>query len=236
MVLMAESPVEIIKLLSVALTREKQNIIKVEFDKYASATNYVIKVVYKKHISNTSKTIELVQDEITEEFLCKSSETTISSDREIEEVLTDFGKQFSSDIVSKIITDPSLKPNQARNAFALKYRDQFVRDVVKTARVEIGRHRELKKTIRSMRGKIPHFKPGKMILSGFLVNLDERGLDLLTTNGKVLPLPFDKRSRNREVERLVRIKDIEKGKRKYGRIRFTWNKEGYTNIDIRLDL
>ena len=139
------------------------------------------------------------------------------------------------DIVSKIIEDPTLEPNQARHAFAMKYRDQFVRDIVKTARVEIGRHRELEKTIRSMRGEIPHFKPGKMMVSGFLVNLDEKGINLLTSSGKVLPLPFDKRSRNREVERLGKIKDEKKKKRKYGRIRFTWNKEGYANIDIRLD-
>lgn len=233
---MVESSLEIIKLHSVALTREKQKVIEVEFEKYAAATNYVIKAVYKRSISNTSRTIDLLQDEITEEFLYKSFKTKESSDRTFDEKLTDFGTQFSHDIVSKVITDPTLKPNQAKHAFALKYRDQYVRDVIKTARVEIGRHRVLEKTIRSMRGKIPHFKPGKMILSGFLVHLDEKGLELLTTSGKVLPLPYDKRSRNREVERLVIIKDVEKQKRKYGRVRFIWNKEGYSNIDIRLDL
>ncbi|MHA1881490.1 MAG: hypothetical protein ACTSUO_00390 [Candidatus Thorarchaeota archaeon] len=233
---MVEGSVEIIKLLSVALTREKQNIIKTEFDKYASATNYVIKAIYKRSISNTSRIIELLQDEITEKILYQSVETAERPDRTFDEMLTDFGMQFSSDVVSEVITDPVIKPTQARHAFAVKYRDQFVRDVVKTARVEIGRHRELEKTIRKMRDKIPHFKQGKMMVSGVLVNLDEKGLNLLTSSGKVLPLPFDKRSRNREVERLGKIKDMKKGKRKYGRIRFTWNKEGYVNIDIRLEL
>ncbi|MCK4817170.1 hypothetical protein KA005_15480, partial [bacterium] len=191
---------------------------------------------YKRHISSTNKTIELLQDEITDKFLCTPSQTAKSAERDFREMLTEFGTQFSNDIVSKVITDPALKPNETRYAFAIKYRDQFVKDVVKTARVEIGRHRGLENTIRSMRGKIPHFKPGRMIFSGFLVNIDERGLDLLTTSGRVLPLPYDKRSRNREVERLVIIKDVEKQKRKYGRVRFIWNKEGYSNIDIRLDL
>ncbi len=233
---MAEGSVEIIKLLSVALTREKQDIIKTEFDKYASATNYVIKAIYKRSISNTGRIIELLQDEITEKILYQSVETAEKPERTFDEMLTDFGTQFSSDIISQVIATPALTPNQAKHAFALMYRDQFVRDVVKTARVEIGRHRDLEKTIRSMREKIPYFKPGKMMISGILVNLDEKGLNLLTSSGKALPLPFDKRSRNREVERLGKIKDIKKEKRKYGRIRFTWNKEGYVNIDIRLGL
>lgn len=179
---MTEQDIEILKLTSVPLTREKQYTIREEFDTYASATNFVIKEIMKKHLTNQTRTIELLQEVI--------------------------GENYDSRI-------------------------QYITDVVKTARVEIGRHRKLARTIKSMRNKAPFFKPGRMILSHPIVSVDEGALILHTISGESLPIPFDKHSRNQSLD-ILRL--LSKNHKIYGRIRLTWNNLGnYVKIDIRFD-
>lgn len=179
---MSEQYVEILNLTSVPLTREKQYIIREEFDIYASATNFVMKEIYRKHLSNLTKTIEVLQDT--------------------------FSKNYDS-------------------------REQYLRDVVKTARAEFGRHRKLSRTIRSMRSKTPFFKPGRIILSYPIVSIDEGALVLQTQSKDSLPIPFDKHSRNQSADIL---RYLAKDHNIYGRIRLTWDEIGsYVNVDIRYD-
>ncbi|MFX1560696.1 MAG: hypothetical protein ACFFBL_08910 [Promethearchaeota archaeon] len=177
--------VEILKLLSVTLTRDKQILLEEELQKYGAATNWTIKQILKKGLASRTKTFDSLQDE-----------------------------------------------------FAAKYdkRSRYLEDVVKTASVEITQHRKLAKTVRSMREKTPFFKPGRLIFSQPIIRLDERAVTLTLTDGNLLPIPFDKRSRNRLADRIAAIlrgvKDGEINKN-YGRIRITWNKEGFAEIDIR---
>lgn len=179
---MSEQDIEILKLTSVALTREKQYTIREEFDNYASATNFVIKEILRKHLTNLSRTIETLREAIA--------------------------KNYDS-------------------------RNQFIHDVVKTARVVIGRHRKLAQTIRSMRSKTPFFKPGSMIFSHPIVTVDESALVLQAKSGDKLPIPFDKHSRNQSTEIL---RHLSKNHEIYGRIRLTWDEIGsYVKIAIRFN-
>jgi hypothetical protein len=87
-----------------------------------------------------------------------------------------------------------------------------------------------------MRNKTPFFKPGRLILSQPIVKLDEKAVTLTLADNSILPIPFDKRSRNRLAEKIAAIlRGVEEKEinRNYGRIRITWNKEGFADIDIR---
>jgi hypothetical protein len=173
---------KIVKLASVTLTRDKQDRIEPEFERYASAVNYVIKVILKEHFSSGSKTLEHIRE--------------------------NFSKRFDK-------------------------REQYLRDVVKSAWGEITRHRRLAEMVRSMRNKSPVFREGRLIFSHPIVKVQEKGLNLETQDGERVPIPFDKPSRNRVADRL---RELATGQKKQGRVRLTWNKEGYMSIDIRMDV
>ncbi len=178
---MSEEDVEILKLSSVPLTREKQYLVEAEFEKYARATNFVIKEILQKSLTTHTKTVEILSN--------------------------DFIEQFDK-------------------------RETYTKDVIKTARVVIGRHKRLAQTIRSMREKTPHFKSGRMILSKPIISLGEKAIILAGSDGTSIPIPLDKRSRNKEADIL---NELRKGTRGFGRIRLTWNREGYLDIDIRVE-
>ncbi|NHJ14094.1 MAG: hypothetical protein EAX95_10490 [Candidatus Thorarchaeota archaeon] len=177
---MSDPEIRILRLTSVALTREKQLTLQDELERYASSVNFVIKTIMQKHITKVQKTIETVQDS--------------------------FSARFDS-------------------------RPEYLRDVVRTARVEIGKHRRMARTIRTMRGKTPYFKSGRMILSHPLVSIDEKSLVLRISGDTELPIPFDKHSRNQNANELLALS---RGTSKPGRIRITWNKQGYADVDVRL--
>jgi len=59
---MPEEKIEILKLLSVTLTRDKQSVLKEEFKRYTSATNWVIKAILKNRLSGHSKTKEAIEE------------------------------------------------------------------------------------------------------------------------------------------------------------------------------
>ncbi|MFQ5833739.1 MAG: hypothetical protein ACE5H4_13610 [Candidatus Thorarchaeota archaeon] len=177
---MTEEETEIVKLTSVTLTREKQDKIDVEFERYVSATNFVIKTILRDHIPSGKKVLEKVK----------------------EEFVTRFDK-----------------------------REQYLRDVVKTAWSEIQRHRRMAKTVRSMRAKAPVFRDGRMIFSKPIIKIQEQVLTLETAERERVPIPYDKPSRNRAA---VQLRALAGGSREYERVRLTWNKEGYMNIDIRI--
>ena len=177
----SDSKSEILKLTSVTLSREKQDKIDLEFERYAKAVNYIIRAILKNHISSGKKTFELLEEDISSRF---------------------------------------------------DQRPQYVRDVVKTAWGEVREHRRLAQTVRSMRDKVPVFRAGRMIFSQPIVSVSEMGLQLQIADREKVPIPFDKRSRNRLIKEL---ESIAQGKIAYGRVRLTWNKEGYMDIDIRTE-
>ena len=178
---MSEEDVDILKLSSVPLTREKQIVVEAEFEKYATATNFTIKAILQKKLTSHTRAVKVLLDDFIEKF-----------DR----------------------------------------RESYRKDVVKTARVEIGRHKVLAQTMRSMRDKTPYFKSGRMIFSTPIISLGEKAIILAGGDGTSIPIPFDKRSRNKEAEVL---NELRKGTRGFGRIRLTWNREGYLDIDIRVE-
>ncbi len=182
----------LVKLSSVALTREKQIPIEEEFSKYGQATNWVIKAMLKNHLTRESQIINALQKEFADRF------------------------------------DKRL---------------QYLKDVARSAGAEIAHHRKLAVTIRSMRDKTPYFKQGRMILSQPLVEISEKALILTLSDRTKVPIPYDKFSRNQNAEQIAEIlkgvstKVDAQGRKipnkRYGRIRLTWNNEGFVNIDIR---
>ncbi|MHA1948876.1 MAG: hypothetical protein ACXAAO_00595 [Candidatus Thorarchaeota archaeon] len=182
------SEFEILKLLSVTLTRDKQVKLVEELQRYGKATNWTIKQILKQRLNSQTKTMEVLQDSFSEQF-----------DR----------------------------------------RRHYLRDVVKTARVEVSDHRKMSENIRGMRDKTPFFRPWRLILSQPLIRLSESAVTLIALDGTKIAIPFDKRSRNRLVEKIKAILQGEKSEginRKYDRIRITWNKEGFADIDVRVKL
>ena len=182
----------LVKLSSVALTREKQIPIEEEFSKYGQATNWVIKAMLKNHLTRESQIINALQKEFADRF-----------DKRV----------------------------------------QYLKDVARSAGAEIAHHRKLAVTIRSMRDKTPYFKQGRMILSQPLVEISEKALILTLSDRTKVPIPYDKFSRNQNAEQIAEIlkgastKVDAQGRKipnkRYGRIRLTWNNEGFVNIDIR---
>ncbi len=236
---MSGPPVEIINLETVPLTREKQNILLEEFEIYFKATNTTIRTVLKNHLTSASKTIELLKYPLAEKLIFSDIASGSEETKRSQQILQ-FAKRFDYGIVTKVVQQNASSPEPIYHEFTNAYLEQFTADVVKTARVEIGRHRKMAKIVRSMRDKTPHFKRGRLILSGILVWVDEKTVRLMTTSGELLPLPFDKRTRNREKDILVKLEEEEKNdktgnKRLYDRVRITWNDEGYANVDIRVD-
>ncbi len=135
-------------------------------------------------------------------------------------------------ILAKHIATSSKTFELLQKEFATRFdsREQYLRDVIKTARVEIGRHRKMAKVVRTLRDKQPHFKAGRMILSAPIVKIQERVLLLYTDTGEEIPIPFDKPSRNRVIDRL---RGLANGQITHGRVRLSLQKAGYITIDIR---
>jgi hypothetical protein len=183
----------LLKLSSVALTREKQIPIEEEFSRYVQATNWVIKKLLKNRLlTKQAQILDAIRD--------------------------DFSERFDN-------------------------RETYLNDVVRSACAEVARHRRLAGTIRSMRDKTPFFKKGRAIFSQPLVEISEKALILTLVDRTRVPIPYDKFSRNQNKERISEIlkgnsaKVDTQGKmptnKRYGRIRLTWNNEGFVNMDIR---
>jgi hypothetical protein len=237
---MMEEELHVVSLQSVALTREKQTVIEDEVSTYEEATNQVIKEILKKRLTSSARTIEVLRDAIARKFLHLRSSVGPLSKLNDEQLRSEFSRRFSLSVIQsrfKLEREASERESafneRYRREFALFYELQYMKDIVKSARVEIGRHSRLAKTLRSIRDKTPYFKSGRLIYSKPILMLsnDAKALLLLTANGEEVPLVFDKRTRNDSIEILNQLLN---GTKKHGRIRITWNKEGYLDIDIQL--
>ncbi len=225
MISLSGSSVEIVKLQSVILTREKQLALENDFRVYADATNYCIRNILRRTLSTQTRAVDVLYDEISKGFVFKrKSESSNPTPMA-------FGQRFRYDLITEYVNDPALKPEEARLKFSHRFAHQYTADTVKTARVVIGRHRKMARTVVSLQDKSPFFRPGTMILSGILVDVSERAIDVLTLSGERISIPFDKRSRNRETSVL---QSTASERTKYGRTRLILNKEGFLDIALRV--
>ncbi|MFW9944696.1 MAG: hypothetical protein ACFFB7_06830 [Candidatus Sifarchaeia archaeon] len=171
--------------------------------------------------------------------IVKLASVTLTRDKQ-DRIEPEFGRYASAtNYVIKVILKEHFPSGgktleHIREDFSNRFdkREQYLRDVVKTAWVEVSRHRRLAELVRSMRDKPPVFKDGRMILSHPIVRVQEKGLNLETQDRERIAIPFDKPSRNRVASQLH---GLATGQKKQGRVRMTWNKEGYMSIDIRMD-
>ena len=164
--------------------------------------------------------------------LTREKQFTIREEFDVYASATNF---VIKEIYRRHLTNPIRTIEVLQDSFSKNYdsREQYIRDVVKTARVEIVRHRKMAVTIRSMRSKTPFFKPGRMMFSFPIVSVDEGALVLQTKTKEKLPIPFDKHSRNQAADIL---RYLAKDHNIYGRIRMMWDDLGsYVKIDIRYD-
>ena len=185
----------LLKLSSVALTREKQILVEEEFARYVKAVNWVIKAMLKERFTKQTQVVEAIQEEFSERF---------------------------------------------------DNRPAYLNDVVRSAGAEIARHRKLAVNVRSLRDKDPFFRKGRAIFSQPIVKISEKALTLMLADRTRVPIPYDKFSRNRNAEKIAEILKAEPvgpdatGKvppnKRYGRIRLTWNTQGFVIIDIRAHL
>lgn len=235
---MSNLPLEIVKLLSVTLSREKQIHLEHDFRTYADATNFAIKSILNQRIMSKIKAEEALFDDITNRFMTRKVGSTDPT------TLLDFGRRFNYSMVTEYVPQKTKAPtanrdsellnrtsDEVRKEFVDRFSTQYVKDILRTASAEIARHRKLAKTLINLRGRIPHFKYGTVIVSGMLAGIDERAMELISLVGEPIPIPFDKRSRNREIGTL---QDIAERRRRYDRVRLVLNKEGFLNIDIRV--
>ena len=237
---MSENLQSILSLQTVPLTREKQIHIQEEVKLYHDATNLTIKMILKKKLATFTKSVEDLMDELTRKYVYLRNSTGPLSELNNDQLRDTFTRRFALDVVRLRL---SVERNQneseeayikrCRKDFALVYESQYVKDIVKTARVEIGKHRRLAQTLRSIRDKQPYFKEGRVIFSKPILQISSEGKAflLLTSAGKEIPLVFDKYTRNAS---LGTLDGFVKGKIKYDRVRLTWNREGYLNIDVKL--
>jgi len=230
---MSEQKARIVNLLSVPLTKAKQSILQSECQVYASATNYVMKLMIQKQINSSSKALQTLRDMFQKKFFSLVTSLDRSETVSPENAQSLFESRFNSDTTKRY--REALTPKQdAQNVGPLDwYVSQYFKDVVRTASAEIARHRRLATRVRSLRDKTPYFKFGRIILSGPIVSVTETGCTILVTKGDEVPVPFDKRSRSREA---VLLHSIAAGPRRFDRISFNWHKEGYLDIDIRLEV
>lgn len=188
---MPNTKVEILRLLSVTLSREKQLLVQEEINRYSAATNWVIKSILKDHLQGHNKIRGVLQE--------------------------DFSEMFDK-------------------------RPVYLDNVIKSARAEIIRHNRLAATVRSMRDKIPFFESGRMILSQPIVKVEERAVIVELRDRTQVPIPYDKRSRNKLASKIEMIlkgdprrtdASLNLNNKRYERVRFTWKAEGFVSIDIR---
>lgn len=229
---MPEQPAGVVSLLSVPLTREKQSKLLSELQTYASAVNHIIKTIIDRQIAPNTRALEALRGDFeTKLFRLTTFEPDATGEVVPEDARRKFASRFKQDLAGKYIGQGIRAQGQTNSTFAEWYVRRYFDDVLRGALGEITRHRKLARTVRSLRNKAPHFKSGRMILSPPIAALGESGCTILGTMGEEIPIPFDKRSRSQES---TLLHSIAGGGQQYKRIRMTWRKEGYVEVDVRL--
>jgi hypothetical protein len=195
-------------------------------------TNYSIKLMIQKQISLPSKALETLKERFEKKFFASTTSLGGSETSSPANARAAFESKFNQSAVEKCRRIHTPKRDEQDMGPVDWFVHQYFRDIVRSALSEIARHRKLAATVRSLRDKPPFFKPGRMILSGPIVNITETGCSIITVQGDEIPVPFDKRSKSREAAILTALAA---GQQKYSRIRLKWHKEGYLDIDVRVE-
>jgi len=229
---MPEQPAGVVRLLSVPLTREKQSKLLSELQTYASAANYIIKTIIDKQIALNMRALEALREDFEAKlFRLATVEPDATGEVVPEDARRKFASRFKQDLAGKYVGQGTRAQGQTDSTFAEWYVRRYFDDVLRGALGEISRHRRLARTVRSLRNKTPHFKSGRMILSPPIAAVGDSGCTILGTMGVEIPIPFDKRSRSQES---TLLHSIAGGGQQYQRVRLTWRKEGYVEVDVRL--
>ncbi len=189
----------------------------------------------------------------TEEILLKLSSVILTREKQtpLQEEFARY-REATNWVIKQILKKHLTKQTQIIESLHDEFSEQFdsrlsyLTDVIRSATSEITRHRKLAVTVRSMRDKTPYFKKGRAIFSQPIVKVGEKAIFLTLPDRTRLPIPYDKFSRNKNAEALVTILKGEIVKtdtastipknRRYGRVRLTWNNEGFVDIDIKANL
>ncbi|TFG95521.1 hypothetical protein E4H12_13090 [Candidatus Thorarchaeota archaeon] len=189
----------------------------------------------------------------TAAILLKLSSVTLTREKQIplEEEFVRYG-QATNWVIKTLLKNQLKKQTQIVETIQEEFFERFdnrpayLVDVMRSAGAEISRHRKLALTVRSMRDKDPFFKKGRAIFSQPIAKISEKALTLMLADRSKVPIPYDKFSRNQNAEKIAVILKGEPigpdaaGKlplnKRYGRIRLTWNNEGFVDIVIKADL
>ena len=189
----------------------------------------------------------------TKAIFLKLSSVALTREKQIpiEEEFIRYGKAVNW-VINVLLKNRMTKQSQVVEAIQKEFSEKFdsrpayLNDVVRSAGAEIARHRKLAMTVRSMRDKDPFFRKGKVIFSQPIVKISEKALTLMLVDRTRVPIPYDKFSRNQNAEKIAAILMAEPvrpdatGKlpsnKRYGRVRLTWNTQGFVIIDIRTNL
>jgi hypothetical protein len=189
----------------------------------------------------------------TKGLLLKLSSVPLTREKRIliEEEFIRYGKATNW-VIKALLKERFTKQAQVVEAIHEEFSERFdnrlayLNDIVRSAGAEIARHRKLAMVVRSMRDKDPFFKKGRVIFSQPIVKISEKALTLMLADLTRVPIPYDKFSRNQNAEKIAVILKTEPagsdatGKlppnKRYGRIRLTWNTQGFVIIDIRTNL
>jgi len=189
----------------------------------------------------------------TEAILLKLASVILTREKQIplQDEITRYGDATNwviKQIMKRHLVNQTQMIESIQNEFFEQFdnRLSYLTDVIRSATSEITHHRKLAVTVISMRDKTPYFKKGRAIFSQPILKIGEKAIFLTLPDRTKLPIPYDKFSRNKNTETIATILKGETRKaddsgaislnKRYGRVRLTWNNEGFVNIDIRANL
>ncbi|MEM2141766.1 MAG: hypothetical protein QXS20_10415 [Candidatus Thorarchaeota archaeon] len=109
---------------------------------------------------------------------------------------------------------------------------EYVKDVVKTARITIARYRRQVLRSPTVRNNKPYFARGTVILSPPMIRFQGPVL-VFSTTGNAIPIPLDEASRIREAST---IQCMNEKRAVLDRTRLVWNEPGVLGITVRIYL
>jgi hypothetical protein len=229
---MSERKALIVNLLSVPLTKDKQSLLLSQFQLYAALVNYTIKLLIQRQIILQSKALETMRDSFEKKFFALATSSDSSETTSLANARVLFESKFDSRTIEEYREASASMQGEQDTGHVDWFVHQYFKDVVRTALSEIARHRRMAATVRSPRDKSPFFKPGRMVLSAPTVSIGETSCVVLAVHGEEIPVPFDKRSRGRETAILTALAA---GQKRFSKVRLKWHKEGYVDINIRVE-
>jgi hypothetical protein len=107
---MFEGRVEILRLLSVTLTREKQLVLQEEFRRYAAASNWIIKAILKSHLRGHAR----IRESLEEQFVAEFDKRPVYLDDVVTTAIAEIGRHNKLAMTVRSLRDktPRFKPGR----------------------------------------------------------------------------------------------------------------------------